>query len=58
MTKMVHPDSKQTIDVSPDRMAMYESAGWRAKPPPAKRAAKKATPAKADAEEPSEDTDS
>lgn len=28
MTKMSHPNSKQTIDVAPDQAANYESQGW------------------------------
>jgi hypothetical protein len=28
MPEMTHPDSKQTIDASPDQVPMYESQGW------------------------------
>lgn len=35
MPKMTHPDSKQSVDVSPDQVEMYESQGWT-KPTPKK----------------------
>lgn len=31
MAKMTHPESKFTIDVEPERQAMYLSQGWRFK---------------------------
>lgn len=37
MTKMTHPDSKQTLDVAPDMVALYESQGWETKTPPPKK---------------------
>lgn len=30
--KLQHPDSKQTIDVPADRVAVYETQGWREAP--------------------------
>ncbi len=36
--KMSHPDSKKSIDVRDDQLALYASAGWE----PASHAAKKA----------------
>jgi hypothetical protein len=36
MAKMIHPDSDQTLEVEPDRQAMYLSAGWRLKAAPKK----------------------
>jgi hypothetical protein len=35
--QMTHPDSSQTIEVSPPQVAAYESQGWE------KKAARKAT---------------
>lgn len=52
MTKMTHPDSKQTIDVSPAQVGLYASAGWAIKPPPVKRAAKTAPAPSLKAENP------
>lgn len=40
MPKMTHPNSKQTIEVSPAQVAMYASQGWETKAP-AKKAADK-----------------
>lgn len=36
MAKMIHADSDQTLEVEPDRQAMYLSAGWRLKAAPNK----------------------
>lgn len=36
MAKMTHPESKQTLEVEPERQAMYLSAGWRLKAAPNK----------------------
>lgn len=38
MPKMTHPDSKQTIDVSPEQVGLYTTQGWVEKQaPPAKK---------------------
>jgi hypothetical protein len=37
MPKMRHPNSSQTIEVSPDRVGSYESQGWRRVAAPKKR---------------------
>lgn len=29
MPKLRHPDSKQTIEPSPDQAPLYEAQGWR-----------------------------
>lgn len=44
MPKMRHPQSKQTIDVAPAQVAMYESQGWR-KVAAKKTSARTSTPA-------------
>lgn len=36
MAKMIHPDSKEEIEVEPDRQEMYLSQGWRLKSAPNK----------------------
>jgi len=36
---MTHPDSKQTIDVEPERVGMYATQGWVEKQAPAKKQA-------------------
>lgn len=36
MAKMIHPDSKLTVDAEPERQAMYLSQGWRLKAAPNK----------------------
>lgn len=36
MAKMIHSDSSQTIEVEPERQAMYLSQGWRLKAAPNK----------------------
>lgn len=47
MPKMKHPQSKQTIDVAPAQVPMYESQGWQVKAAPKKSSARPAsTPAK------------
>lgn len=38
--KMTHPNSKQTIEVSPAQVSLYAAQGWHIKPPPSKKASK------------------
>jgi hypothetical protein len=45
MPKMRHPQSKQTIDVAPAQVAMYESQGWRKVAAAKKTSARTSTPA-------------